>query len=269
MSETIHIPLLGKLIPDGIKSGTMFLVEFDPDSQWFSVASTIAARFLEEKRHVAYLAMATPPYDVEHAMTTLGIDVGAAENSGLLAIEDWYSASLAGGRVDPANTQGPMFERINGRMRVRSLKVADLSIEWLKTSKSGPQPSHDIVEFWPAGSLAVSESCSVILRFNEEKAFVDFFESRIRPEELKRKNLVTLQGIMRGVHSDWLYKWMENASDGIIDLRVMERDDEVNTFLRIRSLRGQPHDSRWHKIEVMKNGEARLTEYTRARLGLR
>jgi KaiC/GvpD/RAD55 family RecA-like ATPase len=259
LSETIHIPLLSKLIPDGIKSGTMFSVEFDPDSQWFSVASTIAARFLEEKRHVAYLAMATPPDDVAYAISTLGIDVGAAENSGLLAIEDWYSASLAGGRVEPANPQGPMFERIDGRMRVRSLKVADLSVEWLKTSKAGPTHAHDIVEFWPAGSLAVSESCSVILRFNEEKAFVELFESRIRPEERKRKNLITLQGLMRGVHSDWLYKRMENASDGIIDLRVIEREDEVDNLLRVRNLRGQPHDSRWHKIEVMKNGEARLT----------
>lgn len=259
MSETTHIPMLTKLIPDGIKSGTMFLVEFDSDSQWFAVAATIAARFLEEKRHVAYLALATPPYDVELAISALGIDVTAAEASGLLAIEDWYSASLAGGRLAPDTAQGPMFERVDGRMRVRSLKVADLSVEWLKTSKAGPTPAHDIVEFWPAGSLAVSESCSVILRFNEEKAFIEFFESRIRPEDRKRRNLITLQGIMRGVHSEWLYKRMENSSDGIIDLSVMEREDEVKTFLRVRSLRGQPHDSRWHKIEVIKNGEARLT----------
>ena len=258
MSETTHIPLLGKLVPDGLKSGTTFLVEFDPDSQWFSIAVTIAARFLEEKRHVAYLALANPPYDVDHALSALGIDVRAAEGSGFLAIEDWYSASLAGGRLEPATTQGPMFERVDGRMRVRSLKVADLSVEWLKTSKAGPQPAHDIVDFWPTGSLAVSESCSVILRFNEEKAFMEFFESRIRPEDRKRKNLITLQGIARGVHSDWLYKRMENACDGIIDIRSLEREEEVKSFLRIRNLRGQPHDSKWHKIEVQSNGEATI-----------
>jgi KaiC/GvpD/RAD55 family RecA-like ATPase len=241
----------------------MFLIEFDPDSQWFSVASTIAVHYLLAKRHVAYLAFASPPYDVEHAFSDLGIDVAAAESSGLLAIEDWYSASLSGGRLEPATIEGPMFERIDGRMRVRSLKVADLSVEWLKTSKTGPHPAHDIVEFWPAGSLAVSESCSVILRFNEEKAFIEFYESRIRPAERKRKNLITLQGIMRGVHSDWLYSRMENASDGVIDLRVLEREDEVANFLRVRTLRGQPHDSRWHKIEVMKSGEARLATWSR------
>jgi len=39
----------------------------------------------------------------------------------------------------------------------------------------------------------------------------------------------------------------------------MERDDEVKNLLRIRSLKGQPHDTRWHEIEIKPNGEAVLT----------
>jgi len=258
LSETVNIPLLTKQIPDGIKSGTMFLVEFDPDSQWFSVAATIAARFLKENRHVGYFAMARSPEEVGRAISALGVDTAASENSGLLAIEDWYSASLAGGRLEPANPNAPVFERVNGRLRVGSLKVADLSVEWLRTSKDGPRPSYDIVEFWPPGSLAITESCSVILRFSEEKAFIELVESRVRPEERRRKNLISFQGLARGLHSDWLYKRMENASDGVIDLRVMEREDEVKNLLRVRALRGQPHDSRWHEIQVESNGEAVL-----------
>jgi hypothetical protein len=237
----------------------MFLVEYDPDSQWFSVASTIASRFLIENRHVAYFAMARPPDEVKDALSALGIDVTSVEKSGLLAIEDWYSASLYGGRLEPASPGGQMFERVDGRMRIRSLKAADLSVEWLKTSKSGPQPAHDIVEFWPTGSLAISESCSVILRFSEEKAFIELFESRIRPEERKRKNLISFQALARGIHSDWLYKRMENASEGVIDLTAREQHDEVKSFLRIRNLRSQPHDSHWHQIDVKSNGETTLT----------
>ena len=55
--ENVNVPLLDPLIPDGIKPGTMLLVEFDPESQWLAVASTVAARFSETNHHIGYLAM--------------------------------------------------------------------------------------------------------------------------------------------------------------------------------------------------------------------
>ena len=42
-SEPVNMPLLGRLVPDGIKPGTIFVVEFDPESHWFAVAVTITA----------------------------------------------------------------------------------------------------------------------------------------------------------------------------------------------------------------------------------
>ncbi len=257
--EGVNIPLLAPLIPGGIRPGTMFVVEFDPDSQWFAVAATIAARFYEEKRHVGYLAMARPPEDVRDNLSALGVNVSDAEEAGLLAVEDWYSASLTGGRVEPANKGSRLFESIEGRLRVLSLKVADLSVEWLKASKSTPHPVYDIVDHWPAGSLVIVESFSSILRFNEEKAFVEWIESRVNPAERKRKS-ITIQGFVRGIHSDQLYKLMENASDGIIDLRVQEKSEGTRNALRVRGLKGRPHDSRWHEIVIKSSGEATLAD---------
>jgi hypothetical protein len=37
----VTIPLLAELVPDGVKPGTIFLVEFDPESEWLAVASTL------------------------------------------------------------------------------------------------------------------------------------------------------------------------------------------------------------------------------------
>lgn len=256
--ESVGIPLLSGLIPGGVKPGAMLLVEFDPESQWFSVATTVVARYFQQNRHVCYLAMARSPEDVKRSISEIGVDTPAAEKSGRLVVEDWYSATLTGGRLEPASTQAGLFEPIQGGLRVRSLKVADLSVEWLKTTKVGPQ-AYDIVEHWPAGSMIVVESFSGILRFNEEKPFVEWIESRVNPEERRRKS-ITLQGVVRGIHSDWLYKRMESASDGVIDIRVMERGEETSNFLRVRSLKGQPHDSRWHQIEIMPNGEATVVD---------
>jgi len=54
------------------------------------------------------------------------------------------------------------------------------------------------------------------------------------------------------------YNQLEGAVDGVIELRVMERDQEWKNLLCIRSLKGQPHDARWHEIEIKPNGEAAL-----------
>lgn len=235
----------------------MLLIEYDPESQWFAVASTIAARYFTDNRHVGYLAMARPSEEFKGSLSLLGIDIATAQKEGRLAVEDWYSASLTGGRLEPSNSQAAVFESIEGELRVRSLKVADLSIEWLKTSKVGPRPSYDIVDYWPAGSLIICESLSSILRFNDEKAFVEFMESRVFPEERKRKS-ITLQALVRGLHTDWLYKRLEGACDAVVDLHVIEREGEIKNMLRIRSLRGQPHDARWHEVQIKPNGEASL-----------
>jgi KaiC/GvpD/RAD55 family RecA-like ATPase len=255
---SVTVPLLAPLIPGGIRPGTMLLVEFDPESQWFSVATTIAARFYETKHHVGYLAMGRPPEEVKRSLTGLGVNVSDGEKTGLLAIEDWYSASLSGGRVEHAG-KDRLFESTESGLRVLSLKVADLSVEWLKSSRSAPHPVYDIVDFWPAGSLIIVESFSSILRFNEEKAFVEWIESRVNPAERKRQS-ITIQGFVRGIHSDQLYKLMENASDGVIDIRVQERGEETKNVLRVRSLKGQPHDTKWHEIVIESNGEVTLAE---------
>ena len=67
---------------------------------------------------------------------------------------------------------------------------------------------------------------------------------------------VNLHGFGRGLHSDWFYRRLENAADGLVEVRVMERDDKLGTFLRVSSLKGQQHDAGWHRVEVKPNGEA-------------
>lgn len=255
--ESIQIQLLADLIPDGVKPGTMLLVEFDPDSQWLSLATTMTSHFFRDNRHIGYLAMVRPVEDVERCLAALEVDFGPAVQSGRFVIEDWYSATLTGGLLGSLNEKGPIFERTPSGLCVRSLKVNDLSVEWLKTSKAGPQ-IYDIIDLWPGGSLVIAESFSGMLRFNEERPFVEWIESRVNPGERKRKG-ITIQGLVRGLHSDWLYKRMESASDGIIDVRVMERDEEAKNLLRLRTMKGQPHDAHWHEIRIKSNGEATLS----------
>lgn len=250
------IPLLDKLIPDGIEAGTVFNVEFDPDSQWLAVATTIGARYLQTGGRVGYVSAMRPPEAVKKDLAKLDIDVSAAIAERRLNVDDWYTATLTGGRITTEQEKTGLLEPIDGGTRVRSIKVADLSVEWLRLSKEGPRP-FDVIETWPPGALTIFDSLTEVTRFNEENSYLEYAITRGWTNERKAKR-IRIGGVARGVQAESFYKRLEGASDGIIDLRVMERDDEAKNFLRVRSLKGQPHDARWHEIELKPNGETML-----------
>ena len=255
LGSRLNVALLDQLIPEGIESGTVFTVEFDPDSQWYAVAATIAVRYLQAGGRVAYVDVTRPPDVVKGELGRVGLDFEATVKEGRLRVDDWYTATLTGGRIS-AEQEKDVLEPIDGGTRLRSVKVADISVEWLRLFKYGPRP-FDVTETWPPGALTILDSASELMRFNEEGVYLEFVITRAFPNERKAKR-IRFGGIARGVHSESFYKRMEAASDGIIDLRVMERDDEAKNLIRVRSLKGQRHDARWHEIEIGKNGDAHL-----------
>ena len=231
------------------------MVEYDPESQWLSFAATLTARYVMGSFKACYAASVRSREDVRSVLSGLGLDVSKAEDDGLLRVDDWYSASLS---LERGASKSRFYEVIgegaDSYVKVSSLKVSDLSVEWLRLLKDG-HPY--IVENWPPGHVIVLESVSPMLRFNEEKTFLDWIESRVNPYE-RSKNRIELQGVIRGVHSESFYKRMEGASDGVIEVKLMERGEEVKNMLRVRSMKGQPHDSRWHEITIKRNGEATI-----------
>ncbi len=252
--DWVNVPILSKLIPQGIRPATNFLVEFDPESQWFAVAATMASKVLKNGGNVAVNAVARPPEDVENGLSSWGIDVEAALKDGRLSINDWYTASLSGGHIEPFRPGASPFEETQKGTIFLSLKVQDLSVEFLKSSR---EPSRLYRSSWPAGTLNVVDSFSPLLRFNDEKSTADYLEGRVYPEQ-RRAGRITLFPFVRGIHGDWFYKRMESASDGVIDVRIAEQNGKVKSNLRVRSLRGQQHDTGWHEIEIKPNGEANL-----------
>ena len=255
--EFFRLPLLEPLIPNGVKAGSILLVEYDPESQWLSVATTMTARYVERGSNACLAVCVRPRQDARRDLSRLGLDVDKAEVAGLLCVDDWYAATLSLERSTGASRFYEVVgEGADSYVRVNSLKVADLSIEWLRLMKDG-HPY--IVENWPPGHIIVLESFSPMLRFNDEKTFLDWIEGRFNPYE-RSKNRIELQGVIRGVHSESFYRRMESASDGVLEVRLMERGEEVKNLLRVRSVKGQPHDSRWHEIQVKPNGEATILD---------
>lgn len=255
-SSRVKLPILDQVIPEGVKPDTMFVVEFDPESQWFAVASTIAAEVLKNRGNIAITAFARPPEAIENDLSSLEVDLEGAFKEGRLQINDGYTATLSGGRVEPFHP-GVVWENKPKGTKWLSVKVQDLSVEFVKESRTPKESSRVFRATWPAGTPNLVDSYSPLLRFNDEKSSADYIESRLYPEMRKAKRIVLLP-FVRGIHTDWFYKRMESMSEGVIDIRVAEQDDRVKTMFRVRSLRGQPHDSSWHMIDIRPNGEASL-----------
>ena len=221
--NSIDIPILSEIIPDELKAGTLFLVEFDPESEWLAIATTMTAGYLHAGGRAAYIAELRSPETVRENLFALGVDVSVMSKEGRFWMVDRYSATLTGGRLEGEGSS--VFEPMDGGIRFRSLKLSDLSIQWLKEKKQGHEP-WDVVDTWPPGALAIGESISQLLRFNEEKPYLEWAISRVNPN-IRRAKRILFVGYVRDIHSESFYKRLESDADGVIDLRVMERDEEA------------------------------------------
>ena len=173
---------------------------------------------------VSYHAAGQSSEKVRSQLEKLGVDPTKLETDGKLEIWDWYTAML--GR----KPQEKLF--------IDSLRVADLSIWWSKHRLSGP-PTPEV--------LRIIDDLSSLARYNDEKTWVDFMVTRIVPSAAAQKS-TRIVGVIKGIHSEWAYKTLEAAHDGIIDLKFDEVGEETRVSMRIRSMRNVSFDRRWHGL---------------------
>ena len=152
----------------------------------------------------------------------------------MLYITDLYTATLG--------------QKSKEKFAIPSLKVADLSIEFSRNIMRGP-PEPD--------TLAIVDNGSTLARFNDEKSWVEFILTRIIPSTKMLKN-TGIAGIIREIHSAWVYEQLEAAADAIIDFKVEEEGQRLRDVMRIRSMRNTAHDREWHELKIGENFEVTL-----------
>ena len=228
------IPLIEDLTTGTIPAGSNILLEFDPASQWYNASLTIAAGWLNTGGKLTYLLSSRAPDDVRSQLTRLGIDVQRLEGNDTLQIWDAYSVTLG-------------FQS-REKYRMEYLNVGDLRISVPRGFMRQP-PSPDL--------MYITENSSVLARFNDEKSWIEYQLTRVFPSVsmTKAKNI---RGISVGVHSDSVYKQLEGAVDGVVDLKVEEVEGELHNFIRVRKMLNAKFDARWHRLKVNDNFEITL-----------
>jgi len=233
-----RIPLIEDLTKGLVPSGTRFLVEYDSASEWYNASITIAAGWLRSGGRVAYNVTSQPPRNIRLQLQRLGIDSRKLEEDNNLHIYDWYSATLG--------------QKSAEKLKEDSLRVADLSVAFLKEAKEVTEPISQ-----SASGMMIVDDASTLDRFNDEKAWVEFVLNRLIARDPVRPNPhIVLIGLIKGLHSERVYKRLEAAFDSVIDLKLDDSGEETRNMIRLRNMRNAGFDSRWHSLRVDENFEA-------------
>src|SRR2546425_723946 len=104
MEQTPALAILEDLVPNGIRFGASYLVEFGPDSPWYETSLTIAASGLRNGARTEYHTYMHPPHEVRESLTKLGLNVKELERKDQLRILDTYDVMT--GLAHPETPEG-------------------------------------------------------------------------------------------------------------------------------------------------------------------
>ena len=239
----MRISLIENLLNEPLQPGKSILVEYDPTSVWYQASISVAAEWLAQGGTVTYGVTSQPPENIRSQLKKLGVDVARFEAEDKLRVFDWYTATLG--------------RKSNEKYAFYSLKAADLSVlhsKYMMASADAvdslkPVPSPD----W----LRILDDTSCLERFNEERSWVEFVRTRLIPISSLWTS-TGIGGIIKGVHSEWVYKNLEAASDGVIDIKLDESKEEARSMMRIRSMRNVGFDAHWYPLKIAETSQVSL-----------
>jgi len=235
----MRLALIEDLVTEPLPAGCNFLVEFDAASQWYRASLNIAREWLRAGGVVGYNVASQFPDNLRFQLGKLGLNIEQLETDGKLEIWDWYTATLGQKSI----------EKFVGSS---TLKASELSIAIARDELKPAMAGETYPEY-----LRIWDNCSVMARFNEDKAWVEFLVTRVFPTAFHSKSTLIV-GVIRSVHSDWVYKQLEDAADGVFDFKIEEVDEETRDVFRIKSMRNVSFDRRWHRLKIGDNLEVSL-----------
>jgi class 3 adenylate cyclase len=248
--ESLRVPFLDELAPNGFFYGGHYIVEFDPDSLWYETSLTIAALAMKEGTKTEYHVFQHFPSEVREAFSRLGVDAEKMEEMGLLDIWDSYTPT-----VDYAAQLRRIATSSSNQYVSTPKKPLDTSrsaVSWKKRAKKGYSAED---KRW----LHIDDNTAIFLQYNSEKDLIDNWRTSLLPYGIRARETPHFLGFVKGAASPEFYTKFEALCDGIVDVKSLQEGDRIAHYLRIRMLRGRSCDTSWHRIQLLDNGEVAMT----------
>jgi len=218
-NASLQLPILSELF-GRIPYGRVILAMYDPDSQYDSLMVNVAAGHLQSGGDLLYLVSSKPVQEIRQQFHILDMNVEDYEAKDKAVLFDVYSTQMSTKSTE----------------KYRSL-AANLNDVSIAISESAPQ--------WPAGTLVIGESFSN-MALNQEDMFAKF--SRKMVSVWRNQGTVLITGLAVDLHPPSFYQQMKLLTDGIFEVCLTERGDEIINTIRARSLKGQTADTKRRQI---------------------
>ena len=248
MANSLMIPILKELIPDGTEYGTILLAEFEPDSIWFDASVSVAAQALRNSIKTDYHTFQRDPDEIGRAIARFGLDVQKLQEDGLFRIIDSYTVQTKWGEPKRPNTPGRFFQSTTQSVNLPDWSVA--ATQAIKQTIKTDVPDLETRRFH------IDDDTSVLLQYNAEKVFIDYWRTRVLPGA-RALGSVFLFSALVGAYSEAFYKQFESLCDGIIEFE-REETGELRNIVRVKAMRGRKYDPQWHRLMVGDNLEVTL-----------
>src|SRR2546430_17051313 len=70
--------------------------------------------------------------------------------------------------------------------------------------------------------------------------------------------LALVHSVVKGVFSEVFYKQFESFCDGVLDFRTEEKGASIEHSMRVRLMRGKPHDTAWQRLRLLEGGKVAI-----------
>ena len=241
-SDSLILPLLKAVVPNGMKYSTYIVIEFDSQSIWYDASLTLAAQALRSGVKTDYHTFLSRPEEIQEKLAHLGLDAKKLQEEDLLRIIDSYTVQTGIGV--PEKPKGSDY------FLTDSVKISDWSIPMAKQIKTGTDEPEK-------KRFHLDDNTSVLMRYNSENEFVDYWRTRMIRGYARTRGCILVNAFAAGVVSDTFTKQIESICDGIIEFKIRERDDKVLQLFRIKAMHGMAYDSTWQELRIT-NGEVGL-----------
>jgi KaiC/GvpD/RAD55 family RecA-like ATPase len=214
-------PLVGPLLRGPVPDGTSFVILFDPDSQWSTLAAAWIVAVARTRPETLFVSTSRPLPRVREEMGRMGAPIAEWEAKERLVLSDGFTHKTG--------------HRSSERVHFASFNPGDVSIA-----------SEEAASLWDPGLTYVFENMSEVVAATDEQTFLKFYQRwTARLVSLGR---VTIEGFVRGVHSESFVNSLVAGAHCVIELRVEEIGNELVDTLRVRTFRGRRADTRRHVV---------------------
>lgn len=247
MPLEVHVPIFSDLVPGGFKHSANYLVEFESNSLWYETSLTIAAHALRTGVRTQYHTFMHIPVEVRQGLQKLGLDLKKLENEDRFRLIDSYTG-LTGLPIQP---EPGRIDAGNPRLRLNDPSFLEHYTANIVTLLEKGASEAD--KRW----LHIDDNTSIFNRYFKEQDVLNIFQTRVF-QLTRLLDLSVFHSVVSGVWSDSFYKQFEAQCDGVIDFKAQEDEGQLENYVRVRSIRSKPCDSRWRHLRLENSGEVVL-----------